>query len=1192
MACKITNIKDENLKLLIQQYGQADGLKRFLKGELDSEANLLKFTDNQELYKQYNLINKDNRLKEINPNDEKIKSWIQTLNNSPYYLFKVKKTSDGKSRVFIYDKLSTIDYKIESSTVSPKSKSSVALAKLKNFKTNLYNLKNKSTSKTKTLELQRRISDIESQIEKLEDEITVENIQETFSYQYNWINRMLSNDSISQDEIDTINKMLAIWKDIKIYFVSLNDLNNQDLDIVPLLDSIETKAKDLDYKYENILKQSVRNEYKKYSNNPNKDNQDVLLALTTIIPDINAIEANAYDAASVNNPLANFVSKSIQTKYRRTKEDYNNYLKELDRLYNNLSEADKKDNSFMFVDYKTKAGQEERDFVSMISDDYYTERRKIFDKLSEVSNKIKASTNADKIKEYKKLRNEIQKELNNWRKENEIVIDFRSLDNKEYIDNLSNQLGSDVVINLVEKARLKYDEYLTDKEAYEIDQENLYDENISESDITEEKKEFFLKQKEENIKTWDLEHNPTIRLQHLEGIKTEADIEGVSNKGYTYLITAPTSKNISDKYKAIQVNPARKAYFDYVKNLTKEMSDNIPEYYKKDFISENFVPVVRKSTLEKFSKFSFSGFLTKEYEDFIADITTNERDSSYVVRDADGVPIKQIPINYLNNNLSLEDRSTDINQIVKLFTLMSLNYKTASDLEGFVNNSIEVLKRAKVSPEISKAPENLVNMLTYTRDSVLYGSKHNTEILDFRSIDKKNKAKEVEKQIKDLDDLIIKEKNSKTLKDLLKQKKELNKELNELHSGKLLANKVIDKVIDIQSKKAFVLNPFSPAANIFFGLISNSVLASGSKYLTDKHMAKAFGIMLNSTQKFFPGILGIKSETKTASKILGMMDYFQIETRTQELYGVDNGPTKGFWSRMLDKGFFMMKGTDYFMRGQLMVAYSLNNKVNINDASIPLWEIFDNQGNINSQYQELYKTEEFRNQLDNHRNTLLALQKETHGNFDPMSTPMIKRHSIGRLLAQFRLSWVTTGWQSRFQEERFDENLGETKGRYRSVGAKSGIVKGLIRTIAIDQFKYLFNKQTFNDLSEIDQLNMKRNLRELYILEILWMIGLALKHGLDDEDKKTRTYKVAMNLLNRSQDDIKFYISPDAFNSIVKNPFPAFSVVTDATKAFDSGVKYLTDEDYTTKNFVLSLSRPFPGSSAGNKLVNWTEKEF
>jgi hypothetical protein len=1189
MACRITNIKDENLKLLIQQYGQADGLKRFLKGELDAEASLLKFTDNQELYKQYNLINKDNRLKEVNPNDEKIKAWVKTLNNSPYYLFKVKKTSDGKSRVFIYDKLASMEYNIQSASVTPKSKSSVALAKLKNFKTNLYNLKNKSITKTKTLELQRRISTIESQIEKLEDEITVENIKETFDYQYSWMNRMLANTSISQDEIDTVNKMLAIWKDIKIYFVSLNDLNNQDLDLVPLLDSIETKAKDLDYKYENILKQSVKNEYKKYSNNPNKDNQDVLLALTTIIPDINTIEANAYDAASVNNSLANFVSKTIQTAYRRTKEDYNNYLTELNDLYNNLSDSDKKDNSWMFVDYKTKTGQEERDFVSTISENYYTERRKIFDKLNEVSNKIKISSNSDKIKEYKKLRNEIQKELNNWRKENEIIIDFRSLDNKEYIDSLTNQLGTDAVNDLINKAKLKYEEYLTDKEAYEIDQENLYDENISEIGITEEKKEFFLKQKEENIKTWDLEHNPVIRLQHLEGIKTEADVEGVSNKGYTYLITAPTAKNVSERYKAIQSNPARKAYFDYVKNLTKEMSDNIPEYYKKDFISENFVPVVRKSTLERFSKFSFSGFFTKEYEDFIADITTNQRDSSYVVRDADGVPIKQIPINYLNNNLALEDRSTDINQIVQLFTLMSLNYKTASDLEGFVNNSIEIAKRAKVSPEVSKAPENIVNLLQYTRDSVLYNKKQNDEVLDFRSQEKKNKAKEVEKQIEQLNENIIKEKNPKVLKELVKQRRDLTNELNNLHSGKLLANKVIDKAIDIQSKKAFVLNPFSPAANIFFGLISNSVLASGNKYLTDKHMAKAFRIMLNSTQKFFSFN---KSNNNTASKILGMMDYFQIETRTQELYGVDNGPTKGFWSRMLDKGFFMMRGTDYFMRGQLMVAYTLNNSVTINDTKIPLWEIFDNQGNINSQYQELYKTEEFRSQLDNHRNTLLALQKETHGNFDPMSTPMIKKHSIGRLLAQFRLSWVSTGWQSRFQEERFDENLGETKGRYRSIGAKGGVLNGFIRTIAVDQFKYLFNKQIFNDLNEIDKLNMQRNMRELYILEILWMVGLALKHGLDDEDKKNSSYRVAMNLLNRSQDDIKFYLSPDAFNSIVKNPFPAFSVVTDATKAFDSSFKYLTDEDYTTKNFVLSLSRPLPVTSAVNKMVNWSEKEF
>ena len=320
------------------------------------------------------------------------------------------------------------------------------------------------------------------------------------------------------------------------------------------------------------------------------------------------------------------------------------------------------------------------------------------------------------------------------------------------------------------------------------------------------------------------------------------------------------------------------------------------------------------------------------------------------------------------------------------------------------------------------------------------------------------------------------------------------------------------------------------------------------------------------------------------------MDKFQIETKTDSLYVIDNGQTKGFWSRMIDKGFFLMKGTDYFMRGQLMIAFSINNQNNLsvldkdgNTVSKSIWELVDKDGNL----KEGYNQESFDIAFQDARNKLLELQKTIHGNFDPMTTPQAKKYAIGRAFAQFRLSWIAEGVKSRFQGEQFSETFGTTKGRYVTL-----FEQGLVKNIFLNQFKYLLNKKTFDNLSDLDRANMRRNMRELYMYQILVALGLMLKNMYDDEDKKPWAYNVANNLLNRSSDDISFYLLPSSFTGILKNPMPAVGVVLDAENAIKSSFKYINDEDYKTKNYLMQVSKPFVGTSAINKAINWGEKEF
>ncbi len=60
---------------------------------------ILPLKNNEELYKKYNLLNDNNKVKKVNP--KQTKNWIKTLNLSPYFKFKMKLCSDGNYRIFI-----------------------------------------------------------------------------------------------------------------------------------------------------------------------------------------------------------------------------------------------------------------------------------------------------------------------------------------------------------------------------------------------------------------------------------------------------------------------------------------------------------------------------------------------------------------------------------------------------------------------------------------------------------------------------------------------------------------------------------------------------------------------------------------------------------------------------------------------------------------------------------------------------------------------------------------------------------------------------------------------------------------------------------------------------------------------------------------------------------------------------------
>lgn len=60
---------------------------------------IIPLKSNESLYKEYNLLNKNNQIKQVNP--DTCSKWVKKLNQSPHYSFVMKECNDGKWRIFI-----------------------------------------------------------------------------------------------------------------------------------------------------------------------------------------------------------------------------------------------------------------------------------------------------------------------------------------------------------------------------------------------------------------------------------------------------------------------------------------------------------------------------------------------------------------------------------------------------------------------------------------------------------------------------------------------------------------------------------------------------------------------------------------------------------------------------------------------------------------------------------------------------------------------------------------------------------------------------------------------------------------------------------------------------------------------------------------------------------------------------------
>lgn len=365
--------------------------------------------------------------------------------------------------------------------------------------------------------------------------------------------------------------------------------------------------------------------------------------------------------------------------------------------------------------------------------------------------------------------------------------------------------------------------------------------------------------------------------------------------------------------------------------------------------------------------------------------------------------------------------------------------------------------------------------------------------------------------------------------------------------------KATDKLISLTRLLGMGWNPASGLGNVMQGMTSNFIYASDKKFFTKKEFSQSTLLALNS----------IAGSTTNAKKISKLFKKFDTFVKSNELnYGMSRELNSINRNRIREyiEPFALQQGGEYFVQGQTMIGILLHDKVELADGTkVSLWDGYDDNGNWKSEYGE----DPFKDKTKLYKMTMKIRKaiSDVHGNY---SRPIqIKKDFYGRALMTFR-TWLPQAIHTRFSPQRTNKLLGiTTKGRYLSFASMFKNSDGKLDFDVLAQnSKWLIGLSKNSNLSEIDKNNMRKNLSELALIGVFLMISMLAKAYIDDLDEDERmivTYFI--NSMDRTYNDLTFFINPSSFDTIIKDPIPLMRTIKQYGDIAPAMINFIMDED-------------------------------
>lgn len=385
----------------------------------------------------------------------------------------------------------------------------------------------------------------------------------------------------------------------------------------------------------------------------------------------------------------------------------------------------------------------------------------------------------------------------------------------------------------------------------------------------------------------------------------------------------------------------------------------------------------------------------------------------------------------------------------------------------------------------------------------------------------------------------------------------------------------IETLNNFTRARALGLNFASGVTNLAIGTISNFQYAGRDEFFNEKELRKAYWIVKDTVAKL---ATGGKVESKDAAKIMMMVRKFNLFGNFQEEFFLNTETMTKLFNHL----FAFQKGGEYMNQGAVMIAMMLRSQVDAgNGKKISVWDAYDVKNGSLVVKDGVKFDDEAQRRFGN---GMLQVNKEIHGDYDPLNMQTIKKKQIGRILMMLR-TWMPMAIKQRTGKKYTDYILSEFSGRSvvregrwrtlgRTVGGKgfvsgTGSILKLVTASMVSTVSNQYGRKIIDSMgiAEEDKANMYANMKELWWLLAMTTLGVIFKKMGEDDDKdkdpdSDSWYNYFVNQSMRVSNDLWFYYDPISAYKIVRDPVAIGGTLKETVKLWQSGKNYIFDNEH------------------------------
>lgn len=370
--------------------------------------------------------------------------------------------------------------------------------------------------------------------------------------------------------------------------------------------------------------------------------------------------------------------------------------------------------------------------------------------------------------------------------------------------------------------------------------------------------------------------------------------------------------------------------------------------------------------------------------------------------------------------------------------------------------------------------------------------------------------------------------------------------------------KLIDAINSLTRARNMGLNPFSAIGNLSLGTVNNFIYAGGQQFFTEKELGRAYLILRGSTLNFFGKVDLANKEAIKAAKI---MKRWNILGDVNDLSFQDDTSIE----KLLDNLYVMQTRGEFMNQGAVTVATMLATKTkDKHGKERSVWDVIEMSDSGQLSVNKDFEGTEYAdfNKMQKLFAGIIQINKQIHGDYDPLNPIVFKKNVYGRALMLFR-GWLPQAIQQRFGSKRKDLVLSEAFGREiftegRWVTLKNILFKNKDQGDIITNIGALMGSillQTFSnkrikfagEVSELDRVNLNMITKELWWLTLMAVVTATLTMlatGEDDDEEEKNAMSVLKFLYNqtsRIESELWFFYSVSDFKKFVKDIVPQMS---------------------------------------------------